>query len=426
MPAAPWEAAPAQPQSPAASEIAATVAAQAREELECLRASQRRPQERLAGDVGDVSVGVDGLAPGVDAEQLGVPGTRPVQPEQQANRGRLARAVRAEIAVDLAGADPEVELIEGPRASVALRQPGCVDRCLALIGLGAIRLGLTPLHLCHRVRICQSDVSGIRVFPGGWVTRVRALPPPIGVFTRWRVPSLRASVTNMATHLHLAPAADQHETKTAAAEQPIRVVLADDHAMMRRSLRLLMDGEDGVEVVAEADDLASVARHLQSHVPHVLVLDLRMPGGSTIEAIGQLRERAPDTQIVVMTMEENPVFAQRAFAAGALGFVAKDRADGELSKAVRAAGRGEEFVSPRVAVRLDALQRSLTDDALTPREVEVLRLIALGHTSVEIARKLHLSPRTVETHRANIHRKLELSTRAELVRYALRRGLVRA
>jgi two-component system response regulator NreC len=205
---------------------------------------------------------------------------------------------------------------------------------------------------------------------------------------------------------------------------PIRVVLADDHAMVRHSLRLLLDGEQDLEVIAEADDLAGVARHVQGHAPHVLVLDLRMPGGSSIEAISRLRERAPETQIVVMTMEENPVFAKRAFAAGAVGFVAKDLADGELAQAVRAAARGEVFVSPRVALRLDSLHRSLTDDALTAREVEVLRLLALGHTSVEIARKLHLSPRTVETHRANIHRKLELGTRAELVRYALRRGLL--
>jgi two-component system, NarL family, response regulator NreC len=229
----------------------------------------------------------------------------------------------------------------------------------------------------------------------------------------------------MAAHLHLARSPND-EPPSAAADVPIRVLLADDHALMRRSLRLLLDGEEDVEVVAEADDLAAVARHVQGHRPHVLVLDLGMPNGSSIEAIGRLRERAPDTQIVVMTMEENPVFAQRAFAAGALGFIAKDLADAELPQAVRAAARGEEFVSPRLAARLDALQRSLTDDALTPREVEVLRLIALGHTSVEIARKLHLSPRTVETHRANVHRKLELSTRAELVRYALRRGLLRA
>ena len=204
------------------------------------------------------------------------------------------------------------------------------------------------------------------------------------------------------------------------------MLLADDHALMRRSLRLLLDAEDGLEVIAEADDLAAVARNVHAHAPHVLVLDLSMPDGSSIEAISRLREQAADTQIVVMTMDENPAFAQRAFAAGALGFVAKDLADGELPRAIRAAARGEEFVSPRVAARLDALHRSLTDDALSPREVEVLRLIALGHTSVEIARKLHLSPRTVETHRANVHRKLGLATRAELVRYALRRGLLGA
>ena len=227
----------------------------------------------------------------------------------------------------------------------------------------------------------------------------------------------------MASHLHLARVPE--DPGTAAAKAQIHVLVADDHAHMRRSLRLLLDGEEGIEVVAEADDLAAVARHIHAHEPDVLVLDLSMPDGSSIEAIGRLREQAPETQIVVMTMDENPVFAQRAFAAGALGFVAKDLADGELPQAVRAAARGEEYVSPRIAARLDALHRSLTDAALSPREVEVLRLIALGHTSVEIARKLHLSPRTVETHRANVHRKLGLTTRAELVRYSLRRGLLR-
>ena len=227
----------------------------------------------------------------------------------------------------------------------------------------------------------------------------------------------------MSTHLHLARSSE--EPGTAAANAHIRVLLADDHALMRRSLRLLLDGEEGMEVIAEANDLAAVTRHVHAHEPHVLVLDLSMPDGSSLEAISRLREQAPDTQIVVMTMEENPVFAQRAFAAGAVGFVAKDLADGELPQAVRAAARGEEFVSPRTATRLDALQRSLTGDALSPREVEVLRLIALGHTSVEIARKLHLSARTVETHRARIHGKLGLTTRAELVRYALGRGLLR-
>ncbi|HXR28480.1 MAG TPA: response regulator transcription factor [Solirubrobacteraceae bacterium] len=227
----------------------------------------------------------------------------------------------------------------------------------------------------------------------------------------------------MASHLHLAPrltdAGEEH-----APPSPIRVVVADDHSLIRRSVRLLLEGEQDVELIAEADDVASAAHQVQGTHPNVLVLDLSMPGGSSIEAIGQLRERAPATQIVVMTMEESPVFAQRALAAGALGYVSKELADKELADAVRAAAHGEEFVSPSIGVRLDALNRSLTEHKLTPREVEVLRLIALGHTSVEIARKLSLSPRTVETHRAHIHRKLGLATRAELVRYALRRGLL--
>lgn len=228
----------------------------------------------------------------------------------------------------------------------------------------------------------------------------------------------------MVAHLHLAssPPGAGPVLYTAS---PIRVVLADDHSLMRRGLRLLLDGEDGVEVIAEAADLASVVRLVHSRQPHVLVLDLSMPDGSSIETIGKLRERVPDTQIVVLTMDDSPVFAQRSLAAGALGFVLKDLADSDLPQAVRAVAQGEEYVSPRVGARLDALQRSLTEDKLTAREVEVLRLIALGHTSVVIARKLHLSPRTVETHRARIHGKLGLATRAELVRYALGRGLLR-
>jgi two-component system response regulator NreC len=206
--------------------------------------------------------------------------------------------------------------------------------------------------------------------------------------------------------------------------ETISVVLADDHGPMRRSLRLLLDGEEGLVVVAEADDHASAARHVHSEQPQVLVLDLGLRDGSSIEAIRTLSERAPQTKIVVLTMEDDPIFAQRALTAGASAYVAKDLADAELPPAVRSAALGEEWVSPRVAARLDALHRALTDNKLTQREVEVLRLIAFGHTSVEIARMLHLSPRTIETHRAHIHRKLGLATRAELVRYSLRRGLI--
>jgi len=230
----------------------------------------------------------------------------------------------------------------------------------------------------------------------------------------------------MAAHLHLAPAAEApNRRESPAVASSIRVILADDHALMRRSLRLLLDGEDDVDVIAEVGDMDAAIRHVHRHHPHVLVLDLRMPNGSSIETIARLRREAPDTHVVVLTMEDNPVFAQHAFASGAVGFVLKERADGELAAAVRAAACGEEYVSPRVAARLDALRRSLTDDQLTLREIEVLRLIALGHTSAEIAAKLHISPRTVESHRARIHNKLGLTTRAELVRYVLGRGLLR-
>ena len=136
------------------------------------------------------------------------------------------------------------------------------------------------------------------------------------------------------------------------ASSPIRVVLADDHDLVRSSVRRLLDSEENVEVVAEAGDLASVVRLLERHRPCVLVLDLRLPGGSSVETIASLLERVPGTRIVVMTMEGNPAFAQRALAVGALGFVAKELADDELSAAVRAAARGERYVSPRVAPRL--------------------------------------------------------------------------
>jgi two-component system, NarL family, response regulator NreC len=218
----------------------------------------------------------------------------------------------------------------------------------------------------------------------------------------------------MPTHLHLAPA-PAGTAYSPRPETPIRVVLADDHAVVRRNLRLLLDGEDDFEVIAEAADLNTVTRHVNGHVPHVLVLDLEMPNGSSIEAIRRLREQVADTEIVVMTMEMSAAFARQAIDAGALGFVLKDRADGELPTAIRHAARGEEYISPQIEAALDALRRSVSRDGLSPREIEVLRLIALGHTSAEIGRKLHLSRRTVETHRASIHRNLGLTTRAELL-----------
>ncbi len=185
-------------------------------------------------------------------------------------------------------------------------------------------------------------------------------------------------------HLALTPA----DPVAPTVNGPIGVVLAEDHEPMRRSLRLLLDSERDLEVLAEAGDHKTVVHQVHDCRPQVLVLDLRMAGNSSLDAVRTLSERAPETRIVVISMEDNPVFAQRALTAGAVGYVAKDLADAELPQAIRAAAADQEFVSPRVAARLDALHRALTDHKLTQREVEVLRLIAFGHTSVEIARKL--------------------------------------
>jgi two-component system response regulator NreC len=225
-------------------------------------------------------------------------------------------------------------------------------------------------------------------------------------------------------HLRLAPTAPSTAV-TSPVVEAIRVVVADDHELMRHTLSRLLAGEDDLAVIAEAHDLPSLVQRLDEYRPHVLVLDFGMLEGSSIETIRQLRDRAPDTQLVIVTMDENPVFAQRSLAAGALGFVLKELATEELSAAIRCVVTGNQYLSPRLALPLDDPHRTFAEDKLTVREVEVLRQIALGHTSVEIARKLGLSPRTVETHRARIHRKLGLVTRAELVAYALRRGLLR-
>jgi two-component system response regulator NreC len=194
--------------------------------------------------------------------------------------------------------------------------------------------------------------------------------------------------------------------------------------MVRRTIRALLDHEQDIHVSAEASNLSSLSDHVRRHSPDVLVLDLRLPGGSSIEIIRRLCAQSPDMQIVVVTMEESPQFAQQALDAGAIGFVLKDRADSELITAVRLAARGEEYVSLRVAARLEALQRATRAEILRPREREILRLIALGFTSREIATKLRLSRRTIETHRSRIHSKLGLATRAELVRFAIDRHLL--
>jgi two-component system, NarL family, response regulator NreC len=214
------------------------------------------------------------------------------------------------------------------------------------------------------------------------------------------------------------------EDATYAEGKTIGIVLADDHAVVRSGLRLLLDSEPNFEVLAEAADVESARRHVRGHRPQVLVLDLNMPGGSSLHVIPAIRAESPDTQIVVLTMQPEPAFAREALGAGALGYVLKEAADEELVEAVHRAAAGESYLNPSLGARIASEPSPGPPDDLSEREVDVLRLIALGHTNAEIAGQLYLSVRTVETHRSHIQQKLSLSTRAELVHYAIERGLI--
>jgi len=206
----------------------------------------------------------------------------------------------------------------------------------------------------------------------------------------------------------------------------IRIVLADDHTVVRRGLELLLGAEEGLEVVASVGDVEAAIRTTRGYKPDVLVLDLNMPGGSSLDAIPKILEASPNTKIAVLTMQNEPAFARQALSAGAMAYVLKEAADDELVTAVRRAAMGETYLNPQLGARMAAEppQPSGPPDDLSEREVEVLRMIALGHTNAEIAEQLFLSIRTVESHRAHIQQKLRRSSRADLVRYALDHGLV--
>ena len=212
----------------------------------------------------------------------------------------------------------------------------------------------------------------------------------------------------------------------AAEADAITIVLADDHAVVRRGLEMLLNAEDGFEVVASVGDLEAAIRTTRGYKPNVLVLDLNMPGGSSLDAIPTILKASPDTKIAVLTMQNEPAFAREALGNGALAYVLKEAADDELVTAVRRAAGGETYLNPQLGARMAAEppQPAGPPDDLTEREVEVLRMIALGHTNAEIAEQLYLSIRTVESHRAHIQQKLRRSSRSDLVRYALDHGLV--
>lgn len=189
---------------------------------------------------------------------------------------------------------------------------------------------------------------------------------------------------------------------------------------------MLLEAEGDLDVVAEAGDLDSTLRYVRAHRPAVLVLDITMSDGSSLPRIPDLRDASPDTAIVVLTMHDDPAFAREALRAGARAYVLKEAPEQDLVEAVRLAARGEIYLHPRVGAKLAAAPPEATwpPGGLTEREVEILRLIALGHTNSEIGRQVFLSVRTVESHRAHIQQKLRRTSRAELVRYALDQGLV--
>ena len=207
-----------------------------------------------------------------------------------------------------------------------------------------------------------------------------------------------------------------------------RVLIVDDHAVVRSGLKLVLDADEQIEPVGEAGSARDAIFEARSLKPDVILLDVVMPDQSGLEIIPQLLHENPETKVLVLSMQDDPRYVREAFDAGASGYVLKEAADSEVVAAVREVAGGGRYVDPELGARLVAAEsaerRRAEEDPLSEREGEVLRLLALGHTNQEIAKQLYISVRTAETHRAHIMQKLRLSSRAELVRYALDRGLL--
>jgi DNA-binding NarL/FixJ family response regulator len=208
------------------------------------------------------------------------------------------------------------------------------------------------------------------------------------------------------------------------------VLIVDDHAVVRTGLRLLLDAEDDLEPVGEAGNARDAVFQARALKPEVILLDVVMPENSGLDVLPQLVHESPDVKVLILSMQDEPRYVREAFAAGASGYVLKEAADIEVVAAVREVAGGGRYVNPELGARLVSADteaaRLAEEDPLSDREREVLRLLALGHTNQEIAKQLYISVRTAETHRAHIMQKLRLETRADLVAYALQRGLLEA
>ncbi|GAB4410156.1 MAG: response regulator transcription factor [Anaerolineae bacterium] len=211
---------------------------------------------------------------------------------------------------------------------------------------------------------------------------------------------------------------------------PLRVFVADDHGVLRAGLRLLIDAQPDMQVVGEAGNGSSTLQRVTELQPDLILLDLTMPGLGGLEILPLLRQRAPASRILILTMHDNEGYLRQALAAGAAGYVLKGAVDSELLNAIRAVARGETYIHSAITHKLlESIQPSPapSDDpweSLSSRELEVLRLVALGYTNSEIAEQLSISVKTVETYRARGMEKLNLRTRAELVRAAIAKGLL--
>ena len=208
----------------------------------------------------------------------------------------------------------------------------------------------------------------------------------------------------------------------------IRVLVVDDHAVVRTGLRLVLDAAEGVETVGEAGSAEDGIRAARELEPDVVLMDVVMPGMNGLEATPALLLASPGSKVLVLSMQDDPRYVREAFAAGAAGYILKEAADADVVEAVREVAGGGRYVHPTLGARLATAEAEATAraeaDPLSEREREVLRLLALGHTNQEIAKMLFISVRTAETHRAHIMQKLRLATRADLVRYALSQGLL--
>ncbi len=213
---------------------------------------------------------------------------------------------------------------------------------------------------------------------------------------------------------------------------PVSILIADDHGVLRAGLRSLLDSEPNFKVVGEAADGHETVRVAQELCPDLILLDISMPGLDGIEVTKIIKAKQPKTQILMLTAHEDHALLIEAIRAGASGYVVKRAVEPELTSAIGAVMRGDLYVDPAVTRALipqvagQGLSRPDYAEVLTPREIEVLQLIAEGNTNMQIAEVLTLSVRTVESHRANIMDKLHLNNRAELVRYARDRGLLGA